>query len=360
MPISVDVQKRMGDFLLQARFFSKSRRIGILGASGSGKSMTLKCIAGIETPDAGNISIDGKTFFDSAAKLCVKPQKRRVGYMFQNYALFPTMTVGENVRAGCVGKRSEKKKQAMRTLEQFHLSDLAGRMPHELSGGQQQRVALARMMASKPDVILLDEPFSALDVFLKDRTQRSMQEILADFAGVVVLVSHNRDEIYRFCEELVIIDEGKALLCGRTREVFEHPRYYEAARLTGCKNFSKIKRIDDHSYKALDWGITMRTKVSVPIDADCIGFRAHDFIPVWGGEAQNSIPVRMSSQAKLPFEHNYYLEQESGAEPVCWFVQRERALEVEKRGMPDCLALPEDKVMFLKYADQDGGYLDRN
>lgn len=355
MPVKVAIQKRAGDFKLDIHFSSKARRIGILGASGSGKSMTLKCIAGIEPPDAGTIRISGRVFYDSATKQNVKPQKRKVGYLFQNYALFPAMTVAQNIVAGCKGKKVEKKKRGLEMLERFHLSGLADRLPNELSGGQQQRVALARMMAYQPEVILLDEPFSALDVFLKDQLQREMQEILSDYSGTVILVSHNRDEIYRFCEELVVIDQGMTVIHGKTKDIFEMPVYYEAARLTGCKNFSKMKRLDAHSFELQDWGITMQIHGIVPPEASCIGFRAHDFIPAWGERPVNSLKFELSDQAQLPFEHNYYLKPESGgcgSTPICWFVQRGQMLELAQHGMPDYLILPEDKVMFLREARQ--------
>ena len=183
------------------------------------KSMTLKSIAGIETPDFGMIQIDDKVLFDSANKVDLKPQKRNVGYLFQNYALFPTMTVAKNIAAGLKGSKEEKQKKVQEMIEKFALTGLADRLPGQLSGGQQQRVALARIMAYEPDVILLDEPFSALDVFLKDRLQQELIEMLKDYEGTVLMVSHSRDEIYRFSEELLIMDQGKPVIYGETKEI---------------------------------------------------------------------------------------------------------------------------------------------
>ena len=171
MSLTVNVKKRFPAFQLDVRFKSSASRIGILGASGCGKSMTLKCIAGIEIPDEGEIVLNERVMYRSGEKICVKPQKRGIGYLFQNYALFPAMTVAENIGAGLKGSRQQNRERIRDMLHTFRLEGLEERLPGELSGGQQQRVALARIMAYEPDVILLDEPFSALDQFLKDRLQ---------------------------------------------------------------------------------------------------------------------------------------------------------------------------------------------
>ena len=263
MGIKVDIKRKLGEFSLDIHFQTESKRIGILGASGCGKSMTLKSIAGIEIPDSGMIQIDDKVLFDSANKVNLKPQKRNVGYLFQNYALFPTMTVAKNIAAGLKGSKEENQKKVQEMIEKFALTGLADRLPGQLSGGQQQRVALARIMAYEPDVILLDEPFSALDVFLKDRLQQELIEMLNDYEGTVIMVSHSRDEIYRFSEELLIMDQGKPVIYGETKEIFAKPVYKEAAKLTGCKNFSRIKRVDAHTAEILDWGITLHTNQEI-------------------------------------------------------------------------------------------------
>ena len=147
MAINVQVRKKLDSFLLDISFESKSKRIGILGASGCGKSMTLKSIAGIETPDEGRIEVEGRTLFDRERKVNLKPQKRNVGYLFQNYALFPTMNVEKNIAAGLKGSRQGSETRVRQMIEKFRLQGLEKRLPGQLSGGQQQRVALARIMA---------------------------------------------------------------------------------------------------------------------------------------------------------------------------------------------------------------------
>lgn len=365
MGLSIDVKKKMGNFYLNIQFQSESSRIGILGASGCGKSMTLKSIAGIETPDEGEIIINDKVVYRSSQKVNIKPQKRNIGYLFQNYALFPTMTVAKNIGIGLKGTKQENQKRVEEMIRTFQLEGLEERLPGELSGGQQQRVALARIMAYEPDVILLDEPFSALDMFLKDRLQQELVEMLKDYQGIVIMVSHSRDEIYRFSEELVIMDQGTVVTSGKTKEIFDNPKRKEAARLTGCKNFSKVRRIDEHRMKALDWGVEFCLERKIPEDISYVGFRAHEFIPVWGERQENCIRFQLEGSADLPFEKNFYLrleldqapqteleigqrsEREKKSESICWFLQKERWGILEEKGLPDYLKFPEEQLLFL-------------
>ncbi len=353
MAINVQIKKKLGSFRLDIRFQSDSKRIGILGASGCGKSMTLKSIAGIETPDEGRIEVEGRTLFDRESKVNLKPQKRNVGYLFQNYALFPTMSVEKNIAAGLKGSRQENDRRVREMIGKFQLEGLEKRLPGQLSGGQQQRVALARIMAYEPDVILLDEPFSALDMYLRDQLQQELIRMLEDYEGTVIMVSHNRDEVYRFSEELLIIDQGRIAASGETKELFQNPVSKEAARLTGCKNFSRARRIDGHTLDAQDWGITLHIKGEIPDYTEWVGYRAHDFVPVWGERGENMLRADIESSAVLPFERNYYLRPENTAgqntaQNICWFVQREKLEVLEERGLPDYLEIKEEKLLFLR------------
>ena len=198
MELSVKAGRKFPGFSLDMEFTARSGRLGILGASGSGKSMCLRMLAGILRPDEGRICYNDRTFYDGASGIDLRPQDRNVGYLFQNYALFPTMTVAGNIACAVRCSRAEREERVSEMLSRFHLGGLSRRYPAELSGGQQQRVALARIMAYRPELILLDEPFSALDVYLKDQMQAELTEQLADYDGMVILVSHSRDEIYRF------------------------------------------------------------------------------------------------------------------------------------------------------------------
>lgn len=351
MAISVEIHRKLNRFMLDVSFRSTSRRIGILGASGCGKSMTLKCIAGIETPDAGRIAVEDRVLFDSDSRTDLKPQKRNAGYLFQNYALFPTMTVEKNIGAGLKGKRIAKEKRVKEMVRKFRLEGLEKQLPGQLSGGQQQRVALARIMAYEPDVILLDEPFSALDMFLKDQLQREMVNMLEDYEGTVIMVSHDRDEIYRFSEELLIMDQGKIVAAGPTKEVFRNPENKTAARLTGCKNFSRIRKLGEDTVEAVDWNLVLHVERTVPEDAEYMGYRAHDFIPVWGERGENMLKFDPVSSASLPFEQNYYIrsgEKADADEVICWFVQRDELQQLKEKGKPDYLKIEEEKILFLR------------
>ncbi|HBH70767.1 MAG TPA: ABC transporter, partial [Lachnospiraceae bacterium] len=189
MPITIDIQKKLQNLNLQIKWSSSARRIAILGASGAGKSMTLKMIAGIETPDRGKIIADGRTLFDSGRKINVRTQERGTGYLFQNYALFPNMTVRQNITIAGKAARSGKEALVQDLIRRFELEGLENSYPVSLSGGQQQRTALARILASAPEMILLDEPFSALDSSLRDKMQLELEKNLADFPGTVILVT---------------------------------------------------------------------------------------------------------------------------------------------------------------------------
>ena len=349
MAIEVRIKKKLGNFQLDIDFKTEENRIGILGASGCGKSMTLKCIAGIETPDEGRIIVDGTLLYDSAKKISLKPQKRHIGYLFQNYALFPTMTVEENIAAGLQGRKEEKRRRGVEMMEKFQLLGLGKQLPGELSGGQQQRVALARIMAYEPEVILLDEPFSALDEFLKDRLAQEMLDLLKDYRGTVVLVSHSRDEIYRFTRELLTMADGMQISYGGTREIFANPGRKETARLTGCKNIAEAKRIDGRHLEVPEWGITLCLNENIPEKVAFVGVRAHEFIPVWGDAGSNCIPVNVKSSAILPFERKYFLAGAEGSEEdICWFLQRDKWPLIDRKGMPDFLMMPEEKILLLE------------
>ena len=242
MSLKVNIKKRLGNFNLDVAFETERGVFAILGASGCGKSMTLKCIAGIETPDEGRIELNGRILYDSAKKINLTPQKRRVGYMFQDYALFPNMTVEQNIKAG-MGKHPEEEK-VRSYINRFRLEGLEKHYPAQLSGGQKQRVAMARMIASEPDILLLDEPFSALDSYLKWELEQEMRDMLAEVQKPVLFVSHNRDEVYRLCSVVSCIDHGKMEVIEKTKEFFHNPKTKTAAVLSGCKNISAAEIVD--------------------------------------------------------------------------------------------------------------------
>ena len=299
--LKVDIQMELKEFDLNVDFELKNKRLGILGPSGCGKSMTLKSIAGIVTPDEGIVRLktnEETTYFDSSKKINLKPQKRNVGYLFQNYALFPNMTVEENI---AIGLANDDKKIVSEMVKRFQLNGLEKRYPRQLSGGQQQRVALARIMAYSPDVILLDEPFSAMDTFLKEQLRIELSNSLKDFDGFSIMVTHDRDEAFQFCDELIVLDRGKIVAKGDTYEIFENPGKVQVARLTGCKNISKVEIIDDYHLKSLDWGITFEVSEKISSNIDHIGIRAHDFVAAEKDDV-NAFETTNATVMEMPFE----------------------------------------------------------
>ncbi|KIR02171.1 molybdate ABC transporter, ATPase component [Lachnospiraceae bacterium TWA4] len=355
MALDVQIKKKLGNFHLDIKMENISGKLGILGASGCGKSMTLKCIAGIEKPDEGKILLNDRVLFDSKKRINLKPQVRNVGYLFQNYALFPNMTVSENIGIGIQEKNKEKRQEIIaRQLKQFHLEGLGDRYPTQLSGGQQQRVALGRIMAYNPDVILLDEPFSALDSFLKEILQEQLIETLQDYHGDILMVTHSRDEVYQFCEKLMCIQNGKSISIGDTQKLFESPVQAEVAKLTGCKNLSKIRKIDEYTLEAIDWKFIFHSKVPISNQISHIGIRAHDLIPHWGEAGENCIPIQIKTTMEFPFEKHLFLETDGGSDidhQLCWFVAREKWKKIMDKGngrLPNYLYLPQEAVMLLE------------
>ena len=207
--LHAEFEKRLDSFTLNVRLHTEGSPAALFGSSGAGKSMTLKCIAGIEKPDRGVIRLNDRVLFDSEQHICLPPQKRRVGYLFQDYALFPNMTVLENVKAGLRRlPRCERDIAAQKALQEFRIEHLSQKRPDEISGGEKQRAALARIFVSAPEVLLLDEPFSSLDETLKLELLPYINELIRSFDGETVLVSHRADEVIRLCDQVAPISEG--------------------------------------------------------------------------------------------------------------------------------------------------------
>lgn len=295
MALSVDIEKKLGGFDLKSKFSAGDETLAILGASGCGKSMTLKCVAGVETPDRGKITLDDRVLFDSEKKINVPARLRKIGYLFQNYALFPNMTVEQNIACGIRKKKKEQREIVKEKISAFYLDGLEKRYPNQLSGGQQQRVALARMLASEPKLLMFDEPFSALDSFLKWKLEQEILSVKQNFHGSILFVSHNRDEVYRLCDRIVAMESGETQEAAEKQEFFTNPQTLSAALLSGCKNFSQVKRIDAHHIFASDWNILLSTENPVPDDIQYVGFRAHFFEVMENAEDENTIECNVSN-----------------------------------------------------------------
>jgi molybdate transport system ATP-binding protein len=273
LALEVDIKKRLGTFSMDVHFSAENETLALLGASGCGKSMTLKCIAGIEKPDEGRIILNGRTLFDSEKRINLSPQKRRVGYLFQQYALFPNMTVRQNIAAGAHGKKNIPAiiEEKVRLL---HLEGLEDKRPGQLSGGQQQRVALARILANEPEILLLDEPFSALDSYLRWELELELHDTLAAYGGTSIFVSHSRDEVYRVCTSVCVLSNGRSEEKVPVMELFTKPKTKAACMLSGCKNISRIRKTGESTVLAEDWGTQLCTAVPVAQDHEFIAVRS--------------------------------------------------------------------------------------
>lgn len=370
MSLEVHITKKLNNFTLQADLSSEQSCTGILGESGCGKSMFLKCISGIETPDSGSIVVDGRILFDSEKKINLPPQKRNVGYLFQNYALFPSMTVAENIASGIrSGKRflSRRDKEQIAAIvkeqiERCRLQGLENSYPARLSGGQQQRTALARMLAVNPSMIMLDEPFSALDSHLKDTMQREMKEIIHNYPGNVLIVSHSRDELYRLCDSLCVMNQGKFVQKGAIKDVFQSPGSVQAAILTGCKNITRINRITDQILEAPEWGLTLTPSCPITENITHIGIRAHYFHVVNTSDhpepaaetcttdssdrRTNIFQAQISQIDERPFEYDYYLKTAPGKHSFVWKIHKSPEMEFRQGDWLTFRISPED-VMLL-------------
>lgn len=344
MALFVDIEKTLGNFHLHVKFEAENNVLALLGASGSGKSMTLKCIAGIETPDRGRIELDGVTLFDSVRRINLPPQKRRVGYLFQQYALFPNMTVSQNIAAGVRDKENAKALVAD-TIHSMHLGGMEHKKPHQLSGGQQQRVALARILVNAPEVLLLDEPFSALDSHLRFQLEQEVRNAIRRFGKTVLLVSHNRDEVFRLSDSIAIMNEGHIEAIGDKKAVFADPRTRNGAILTGCKNVAEIEKQGERSVRVPEWGLTLETHKDVG-DAKYVGIRMHDI--ACGTDEKNAFAFDVVEEIENPFSMTVMLRLRGAqdAAPIGWELDKEtwRA----KRAKTVSVCLPPEELLLLK------------
>lgn len=326
MSLSMAIKKRYPGFTLDVELEAGEERVALLGASGCGKSLTLRCIAGVETPDEGHIVVNGVTFFDSRSGVDLSPQERKTALLFQNYQLFPHMTALQNVCAGMPGPARDDR--ALRFLEIFGVSTLADRYPSQLSGGQQQRVALARMLAARPGILMFDEPFSALDSYLKSALEQNLLDVFSVVNRTVLYVSHDIDEACRLCDRICVMHDGHVEEDGTAEELMARPRTLAGMRLTGCKNTSRARRVSATEVEALDWGMTFDAGREVPGDVAYVGVRArhiHRDRERGGGErGRNSFDLHVVRVSDARFERLVLLEppREGSRARIQWKVDK--------------------------------------
>lgn len=314
--LEIDVEKSLDNFTLQVQFQAGRGAVGLLGASGAGKSMTLRLIAGVAVPDRGRIVLNGRTLFDSASGVHTPPARRRIGVVFQDYALFPHMTVAENIAFGLNElPEVERRERVRQQLERMRISDLAMRYPGELSGGQRQRVAIARCMAIQPDALLLDEPFAALDPHLRRQMEGQLREALASYNGVVIFVTHDMEEAFRFCTELLVVDAGRVIASGPKHALFEQPRTVISARLTGCKNIVAARATDADRIAVDAWNCSLALAAPFSGSITHAGFRSHHFRFQQNAAGENIFPCWLVETSEAPHEMTLYLRLHHPPQP---------------------------------------------
>ena len=351
MRLSIDIEKRLGNFMLRSAFEVDTETFALLGASGCGKTMTLKCIAGIEKPDRGRIILGDRILFDSGKRINVPARDRHVGYLFQNYALFPNMTVKKNI--SCVAQDRAYAEELMR---RFCIDTVAGQYPSELSGGQSQRTALARMLVTKPEVLLLDEPFSALDNYMRTRMEHEILDILEEFKGPSILVTHDRNEAYRLASRIGVMEAGGIVEIQERQEFFDHPETVAAARLTGCKNISKIKKTEEGSWFAEDWGFGIMVPEEQNMEGiSHAGYRAHYFTCI---NEEEDAPEALECRLQRVIEDTFSVavcftiegnRSESPDALLTWVVDKKEWEEEKEQILSGAFRLgyDPDKIMYL-------------
>ncbi len=222
--LEVKIRKSLPGFSLDVAFNADREILALTGPSGSGKTMTLLCIAGLIRPDEGYVRLNGKALWDSVRGLSLPPRQRKVGFVFQNYALFPHLTVYDNIAFGIRRlPRREVDERVSRLLAGMNIQGLGHRYPGQLSGGQQQRVAVARALAPEPEVLLMDEPFSALDAHVKECLEDELLALHNFYQGTVLFVTHDLAEGYRVSSRIAVYESGRILQCDSKQRVIAEP-----------------------------------------------------------------------------------------------------------------------------------------
>ncbi|GBL11380.1 Fe(3+) ions import ATP-binding protein FbpC [Microcystis aeruginosa Sj] len=351
----VDIEKCLPGFNLSVNFNCQNQPLGLLGASGSGKSLILRSLAGVETPSRGRIVLNGRILFDSEKGINLPSRQRRIGFVVQNYALFPHLTVAENIAFGLSKNLSKKviKQQIANQLELVQLPGMENRYPHQLSGGQQQRVAIARALASRPEALLLDEPFSALDTHLRAQLERQMIKTLSNYDGVTIFVTHNMDEAYRICENLLVMEKGRAIANNSKQKIFERPDSVSLAKITSCKNFSRAIIINNQQLEAIDWDVKLYTVTGIPDYLAYTGIRAHQIIFGQDLSDINTFPCWLANAIEGPHRVTLYLKlNQPSNHDQDFHVQAElykdKWLEIKEQALPWTVTLSPQRLLLLK------------
>jgi len=356
MGIEINIEKHLNNFDLCVNYKSNKKIIGILGTSGSGKSLTLRSIAGLITPDKGKIMLGNRILFDSEIGKNLSPQARKIGFLFQNYALFPNMTASENIGVALFGL---SKKQRLIKIEQeleiMQIKNLGHLYPSELSGGQQQRVALARALVMQPEILLLDEPFSALDSHLRRQLERELIKSLSHYMGTVIFVTHDLDECYRISEEVLIMESGKIIANGAKEEVFFHPPNTATAKILGYRNISSYEIEKRENWvTAKDWNCSIEIdRKNKMHNKGYLGFKGNDVVLLDYNAGSNTFPSWVTRIIETPQtttlflslnrppdnQEDYHIEVE---------IDRQYYLNIAEKPFPWHVQLKKDKIFCVR------------
>jgi len=348
--IEVKIKKAYPDFVLDVAFSVNNETLTLFGPAGSGKSMTFQCISGLLQPDEGYIVINNRLVYDSKKGINLLPRERKIGYIFQNYSLFPHMTVRNNIAFGLAGlNKRQRAEKVQRLINTMHLNGLEERYPWQLSGGQQQRVALARALAMEPEILLLDEPFSALDSHIKEELEREILELKSYYNGDVLLITHNLEEAYRLSSRIAVYQEGRIVQSGRKEDVLQNPINQKVAALTGMKNIipGKLDHLEgDVAVCSTPMGqITVNTSQRIASFSDedniLLGIRPeHVLITENGG--QNSFKARLVSGLDGITSRQYEFYPLGAAGSRC------KVIVSVPKTLNAYLYLPPDKIAIMK------------
>ena len=349
MAISVEIQKEYHGKMQHISFQTTSSRIGILGDSEERVRLLLQCIVGVETPDQGKISIDGKSIYDSEKEINFKPQERKLGCLFQDYALFPFMTTAENIACGFRGDKGKKKTTVQEYLKRYHLKGAEKKYPHQLSEIEQLYTAVARMMIGEPELILLEDVFSGWTSLQKELLSQTLDPLFEEYQGTVLLTSGNFRHIYELCEDVAVFCEGKTVAAGNVRQLYKDPQSLDAARLMGCRNYSRIERLDEHHICALDWEIVLRTAKQVEEDITYVGIYDHCFWPL-DKERENCLPVQAEKFRETLTAQQYQIKnrRKRDAAAVEWKCFHFWQEEEKNVSLPEYLYFPPEALLLLK------------
>jgi molybdate transport system ATP-binding protein len=319
--LEIRIRKGLGDFTLAIELDAPPGITALFGPSGAGKSMTLACVAGLSRPDAGRITLNDGVLYDSAQDINVPPQRRAVGYVQQDYLLFPHLSVAQNIAFGLGGySRQEKGALIAEALQRVGLAGFERRYPHELSGGQQQRVALARALVTRPRVLLLDEPFSALDGPTRALLRRDLLRLQAELNLPTLFVTHDLAEAYLLADQIAVIKAGRLLQLGPPEVVVYSPAHRSVAELTGGSNFYRgqviaqspgetMIQVGSNQLAAQSAPVGPGDQVQLSIRAERVMLIRKD-VPV--GARENQLQGHITGELTDGFNHTLFFQLEEG------------------------------------------------